>query len=120
MKTDFPSVYAERYDSPLRWRVRSRTRGHISYIVSLATWECQCEDWECRKGPLFRAAGDRKWACWHMEAALREFWRGEGLPRLCKVPVVRRLPPVWVAANWRALALGFIDEIKHLEHEGNY
>jgi len=118
MKNKLSSVYVERWDSPLRYRVRSRSRKHIVYIVDLGTWECQCEDFSCRHLKAYRETGDRlQNCCWHIMAALRFFWRVEAMPRLRQIPVVRQMPSKWLDLNKDSLALAFIDEIKHLDEE---
>jgi hypothetical protein len=107
----------ERYDSVLRWTMPSYSRGHVRYVIDLGTWECQCEDWQCRQGPLYRATGDRNHRCKHMTAALLRFWREEGLIRLYQVPILRKLPHRFVELNWVALALGLVDELRPDEKE---
>lgn len=64
-----------RYDSPLRYLVKSRTRKDIEYLVDLEVMECQCEDFLYRHLPNRKKYGwDRSVTmCHHCDAAFKHF-----------------------------------------------
>lgn len=111
MRTIPYNNYITQYDSPLRWRVHSETRPHLSYVVDLYHWECQCEDWGCRHRPKWKETRDRQHRCKHMDAALGAFWKQVCFPRLAMVPVLRKFSNKWVTLNKWGLTLAFLDEL---------
>lgn len=102
---------AEQYDSPLRWLVHSDTRKHVSYVVDLYHWECQCEDFTCRRMAKYKETKDRQHRCKHMDEAMHGFWKSICLPKINQVPVLRRFSTKWLVLNKTGLTLAFIDEL---------
>ncbi len=67
-----PKPQYEPYDSPLRWKIDSKTNSHVCYIVDLGLEECQCKFHQCEVGPKLKK-GLRPKFCSHFYIAEERF-----------------------------------------------
>lgn len=67
-----PEPQFKPFDSPLRWKIESRSRSHVCYVVDLGLQECQCQHHQCVVAPALRK-GLKPNFCTHYNLARNRF-----------------------------------------------
>lgn len=81
------SYLAEHYDSPLRFLVRSQTRGDREpHLVDLGAPSCTCKWWKCEVGPKLKNGLRPSKFCVHYHTAMNAFapWAVEAFKKADK------------------------------------
>lgn len=112
------SKWAEQWDSPLRWSVKSQ-RSQSLYVVDLATWECQCTYSRVNKHSLLHAEGmsrlNPQCQCFHKRTALNAFYEQYVKEQLTHTPVLCHFLKQELASGRQALTLAFVDHLNEQE-----
>lgn len=108
------SAWAEQWDSPLRWSVRSQSSNKL-YLVDLGNWECQCTRHSCHEQHRKVAQGGSRlvWdhQCFHKVTALRAFIDEVLKPSIKDTPILCHFLKPEFAGHMDALALAMIDHL---------
>lgn len=110
------SHYAEQWDSPFRWVVRSRSSSKDSYLSDIKKWRCQCKDYRTRHQRFVTDGGDRELhSCFHLRCAAEEWWDTHIQPNINNIPVIRNLPDSYVRKHMLRLAISLLADLPEEE-----
>ena len=114
------SKWAEQWDSPLRWTVRSQSSSAM-YLVDLGEWRCQCTRASCLEQHTKWMLGASRllWEnqCFHKVTALREFTEEVVKPAIQHLPILKEFLKPEFEGHLDSLALAFVDYLNEKERE---